>query len=95
MAAEYSPYDGMYEERYAALNQYGNIEFKNKNLVCLLNPVFWWHELIINGTESIKQRPPKDDAKILRNLYLEVSVPQSIITFTSAAENETLCMRKL
>lgn len=80
MAAGYSPYDGMYEERYAALNQYGNIEFMNKNLVCLLIPVFWWHELIINGTENIK-----DDAKILRNLYLEVSVPQSIITFTSAA----------
>ena len=36
MAAGYPPYlryDGMYEDRYAALNQYGNIEFINKDLV--------------------------------------------------------------
>ncbi|KIM37577.1 hypothetical protein M413DRAFT_257735 [Hebeloma cylindrosporum] len=35
MAAEYPPYlryDGMYEDRYAALNQYGKIEFMNKDL---------------------------------------------------------------
>ncbi|KIM35647.1 hypothetical protein M413DRAFT_32399 [Hebeloma cylindrosporum] len=52
MAAEYPPYlryDGMYEDRYAALNQYGKIEFMNEGL-----------------------RPSRDDAKILRDLYLEL-----------------------
>ncbi|KIM46789.1 hypothetical protein M413DRAFT_262649 [Hebeloma cylindrosporum] len=68
MAAEYPPYiryDGMYEERYAALNEYGKIEFMNK-------------------------RPSKDDARILRDLYLECCGKRNPIYARALIEGQVL-----
>lgn len=39
LAAEYPPYiryDGMREQRYAALNEYGDMQFMNSHMVCSL-----------------------------------------------------------
>lgn len=41
MAAEYPPYlryDGMREDRYSALNKFGDIEYMDKHIVCPSRP---------------------------------------------------------
>lgn len=70
LAAEYPPYirfDGMREQRYAALNEYGDIEFMNSHMVRICS-----FSYSITSHEIHRQRPSVEEASRLQALILAV-----------------------